>query len=74
MGITVGRGSCSLNVLTFTMRAVKCEGVKEFASQGKKCKSYKHVSSSEMNFSRNCTLDSIQVAFIIYIRWIMWRW
>ena len=39
MGITVGRGSCSLNVLTFTMRAVKCEGVKVFASQGKKCKS-----------------------------------
>ena len=73
MGITVGRGSCSLNVLTFTMRSVKCEGVKVFASQGKKCKSYKHVSSFEMNFSRarNCTLDSIQVVFVIYIRWIM---
>ena len=56
------------------MRAVKCEGVKVFASQGKKCKSYKHVSSSEMNFSRNCTLDSIQVVFVIYIRWIMWGW
>ena len=71
MGITVGRGSCSLNVLPFTMRAVKCEGVKVFASQGKKCKSYKQVSSFEMSFSQNCTLHSIQVVFIIYIRWIM---
>ena len=71
MGITVGRGSCSLNVLTFTITVVKCEGDKVFVCQGKKCKSYKHVSSSEMNFSRNCTLDSIQVVCIIYIRWKM---
>ena len=38
------------------MMAVKCEGVKVFASQGKKYKSYKHVSSFEINFSRNCIL------------------
>ena len=67
MGITVGRGSCSLNVLTFTITAVKCEGVKVFVCQGKKCKSYKHVSSFEMNFSPNSTLHSIQGVFKIYI-------
>ena len=71
MGIIVGRGSCSLNVLTFPMRAVKCEGVRVFASQGKKCTSYKDVSSCEMNVSRNCILYSIQGVFKIYIRWII---
>ena len=35
-------------------------------SQGKKCKRYKHVSSFEMNFSRNCTLHYSSCFYDIY--------